>query len=173
MATIRYFPAEGPPILIPLHKPITTMGRALGNDIHLPDASVAHHHAQIVFNGRDFQLEELDREGEILINGKKKRRARLANGDRFTLGKAQLAFSLFTEVSSAPTTAAERKSEKGDIEGIRRLQAFSERLMTSRSVDELLEALLDAIVELTGAGRGIVLLIDPGDAKDSVPRVRA
>src|SRR3954468_20136977 len=78
MATVRYFPNDGPPILTALHKPVTTFGRALGNDIHLPDASVAHHHAQIVFNGRDFQLEELDRDGEILINGKKKRRARLA-----------------------------------------------------------------------------------------------
>src|SRR5882672_6780798 len=146
MATVRYFPNDGPPILTALHKPVTTLGRALGNDIHLPDASVAHHHAQIVFNGRDFQLEELDRDGEILINGKKKRRARLANGDRFTLGKSQLGFSFFTEVSSGPSVAtATTKAEKGDIEGIRRLQAFSERLMTSRSVDELLEALLDAI----------------------------
>src|SRR5678816_481750 len=123
MATIRFFPSEGAPVLLALHKPLTTLGRALGNDIHLPDASVAHHHAQIVFNGRDFQLEELDREGEILINGKKKRRARLANGDRFTLGRSQLAFSLFTEVSSSSITP-ETKAEKGDIEGIRRLQAF-------------------------------------------------
>src|SRR5215216_7749575 len=116
MATVRYFPNDGPPILTALHKPVTTLGRALGNDIHLPDASVEHHHAQIVFNGRDFQLEELDREGEILINGKKKRRARLANGDRFTLGRAQLGFSLFTEVSSAEPMAATTKAEKGDIE---------------------------------------------------------
>ncbi|HEY3257011.1 MAG TPA: FHA domain-containing protein, partial [Polyangiaceae bacterium] len=78
MATIRFFPSEGAPVLLTLHKPLSTIGRALGNDIHLPDASVAHHHAQIVFNGRDFQLEEVDREAEILINGKKKRRARLA-----------------------------------------------------------------------------------------------
>src|SRR6478735_1096243 len=132
MATVRYFPNDGPPILTALHKPVTTLGRALGNDIHLPDASVAHHHAQIVFNGRDFQLEELDREGEILINGKKKRRARLANGDRFTLGKAQLGFSFFTEVSASPAEATPSDgNKKGDIEGIRRLQAFSERLMTS------------------------------------------
>ena len=173
MATVRYFPNDGPPILTALHKPVTTLGRALGNDIHLSDASVAHHHAQIVFNGRDFQLEELDREGEILINGKKKRRARLANGDRFTLGKAQLGFSFFTEVSTAATETKSERNDKSDIEGIRRLQAFSERLMTSRSVDELLEALLDAVIELTGAGRGVVLLVDPGDAKDNVPRVRA
>src|SRR5882672_3504382 len=97
MATVRYFPNDGPPILTALHKPVTTLGRALGNDIHLPDASVVNHHAQIVFNGRDFQLEEVDRQAEILINGKKKRRARLASGDRITLGRAQLAFSMFSE----------------------------------------------------------------------------
>ena len=135
MATVRYFPNDGPPILTALHKPVTTLGRALGNDIHLSDVSVAHHHAQIVFNGRDFQLEELDRDGEILINGKKKRRARLANGDRFTLNKSQLGFSFFTEVSTEPKETSAIKSEKSDIEGIRRLQAFSERLMTSRSVE--------------------------------------
>ena len=66
MATVRYFPSDGAQVLVALHKPVTTVGRALGNDIHLPDASVASHHVQIVFNGRDFQLEEVDREAEIL-----------------------------------------------------------------------------------------------------------
>ncbi len=41
MATIRFFPSEGAPVLLALHKPLSTIGRALGNDIHLPDASVA------------------------------------------------------------------------------------------------------------------------------------
>src|SRR5689334_4448892 len=121
MAIVRYFPADGAPVLVPVHKPVTTLGRALGNDIAIPDPSVAHHHAQIVFNGRDFQLEEVDREGEILINGKKKRRARLAQGDRITLGKAQLGFSFFTEVSTEPQEAKSTKADKSDIEGIRRL----------------------------------------------------
>ncbi|HEX2669394.1 MAG TPA: sigma 54-interacting transcriptional regulator, partial [Polyangiaceae bacterium] len=173
MATIRFFPSEGAPVLLALHKPLSTIGRALGNDIHLPDASVAHHHAQIVFNGRDFQLEEVDREAEILINGKKKRRARLANGDRITLGKALLGFSMFTELP--PTPQAEESEvgvEAGDIERLRRLHSFSERLMQSQSVDELLETLLDDIIELTGAARGVVLLVDPSEGKDSTPRVR-
>ena len=64
------------------------IGRGSGNDVSVTGEGVLEHHAQIVFNGRDFQLEELDREAEILINGKKKRRARLVNGDRITLGKA-------------------------------------------------------------------------------------
>ena len=173
MATIRFFPSEGAPVLLALHKPLSTIGRALGNDIHLPDASVASHHAQIVFNGRDFQLEEVDREAEILINGKKKRRARLANGDRITLGRALLGFSMFTELPPAPAAEeSELGVEAGDIERLRRLHSFSERLMMSRSVDELLETLLDDIIELTGAARGVVLLVDPSEGKDSTPRVR-
>ena len=38
-----------------------------GNDVYLDDESVEEHHAQIVYNGRDFQLEELERSAEIYI----------------------------------------------------------------------------------------------------------
>ena len=117
MATIRYFPSEGPPIVVPLHKPLTTLGRALGNDVHLPDATVSQHHAQIVFNGRDFQMEEVDRGAEILVNGKKKRRVRLVNGDRLALGQAQLAFSIFSDAVAAPQieNSAGGQSEIGGL----------------------------------------------------------
>jgi transcriptional regulator with GAF, ATPase, and Fis domain len=172
MAIVRYFPAEGAPVLVAIHKPVTTIGRALGNDIAVPDPSVANHHAQIVFNGRDFQLEEVDREAEILINGKKKRRARLVHGDRLTIGRAQLGFGMFTEMELPESTEKSRNAD-GDIAGLRRLHAFSERLMTVSSVDELLEALLDDVIQLTGAARGIVLLCDMGEGKDAAPRVRA
>ena len=172
MATVRYYPSEGAPVLVALHKPVTTIGRALDNDIAVPDPSVAHHHAQIVFDGRDYQLEELDKTSEISINGKRKRRARLVNGDRLTLGRAQLGFSMFTEVPSETANAAEDQSA-GDIAGLQRLHRFSERLMTSRSVDQLLEQLLDDLIELTGAARGVVLLVDPNEGEHSPPRLRA
>jgi len=71
MATLRYFPPNREPQLVAVHKPVTTLGRELGNDLHLEESDVAEHHAQIVFDGRDFQLEEIDKRGEILINGKK------------------------------------------------------------------------------------------------------
>jgi transcriptional regulator with GAF, ATPase, and Fis domain len=168
MATIRYYPAEGSPVLYGLHKPITTV----------PDPSVADHHVQILFDGRDFQLEEVTRDGEILINGKKKRRARLVNGDRVTLGRAQIGFSMFSELPApsrdARASEPPREGAGGEIASLRRLQAFSEKLMTVGSVDELLEMLLGDVIELTGAARGVVLLVDPGDSGDArVPRVRA
>jgi len=172
MATLRYFPAHREPRLIAIAKPLITIGSEPGNDVALEEADVCAHHAQIVFDGRDFQLEEIDRHGEILINGKKKRRARLVNGDRVQLGSAQLGFSVFSEMS-LDVPGAESASDGSDVGGLRRLQTFSERLMTRRSVDELLEALLDDIIELTCAGRGIVLLVDPTDSDNRVPQVRA
>jgi transcriptional regulator with GAF, ATPase, and Fis domain len=172
MATIRYYPSQGEQVLVTLHKPVTTIGRALGNDVAIPDETVSNHHAQIVFNGRDFQLEEVDRGAPILINGKKKRRGRLVNGDRLQLGSALLGFSMFTDAPVGSQASAAQEAEN-EISGLRRLHSFSVRLMTSRSVDELLEMLLDDVIELTGAARGFVLLVDPGDGGQSTPRVRA
>ena len=171
MAMLRYFPREGSPVLFAIHKPVMTIGRALGNDVPIPDRSVKEHHAQIVFNGRDFQLEELDREADIAINGKKKRRARLVDGDRLGFGTAQLGFSMFSELPS--TAPAGERDAPSELAGLRKLFQFSERLMSTPSVDELLEALLDDVIEITGASRGVVLLVDAAEGEGATPRVRA
>jgi transcriptional regulator with GAF, ATPase, and Fis domain len=172
MAMLRYFPKEGSPMLFAIHKPVTTVGRALGNDVPVPDRSVKEHHAQIVFNGRDFQLEELDRTADIAINGKKKRRARLVDGDRLTLGTAQLGFSIYSELPGSAPADGDREAPN-ELAGLRKLFQFSERLMGTPSVDELLETLLDDVIEITGASRGVVLLVDAGEGEGATPRVRA
>ena len=169
---LRYFPPDGPPVLFAVHKPVMTIGRGAGNDVPIPDRSVREHHAQVVFNGRDYQLEELDRTAEIAINGKKKRRTRLVDGDRLTFGTAQLGFSMFSELLPAQP-ARQGDTGTSEIAGLRKLFQFSERLMSTPSVDELLELLLDDVIEVTGASRGVVLLVDAGDPASAVPRVRA
>lgn len=172
MANLRYFPSSGPPQVWPLHKPLSTIGRALGNDVCVSDASVLNHHAQIVFNGRDFQLEESDKGAAISINGKKKRRARLVNGDRLCFGEAQFAFSMFSEAAD-PVSNRGGDSESSEIAGFRRLHEFSERLMSTDGLDQLLETLLDTVIELTGAARGLVLMIDGASEDPSAVQVRA
>src|SRR5262245_47083894 len=97
MPTLKLFNAAGAPRAHLVHKPVTTLGRGLGNDVALKGPGVAEHHAQIVFDGRDFLLEEVDRDGEMAINGKKKRRARLVHGDRLQLGGVEVSFSMFAE----------------------------------------------------------------------------
>src|SRR5262245_49295148 len=97
MPTLKWFPPQGHPRTFVLYKPVSTVGRALGNDVAIPSGGISETHAQILFDARAFNLEEVDKQGEILINGKKKRRARLVHGDRLTLGDAELQFSIFDE----------------------------------------------------------------------------
>ena len=165
MPTLRYFPSQGSPKVFNVHKPITTVGKAMGNDVVIPAPGVASTHVQILFDGRFFNLEEVDREAEILINGKKKRRARLSHNDRIELGTAEIAFSLLGDPSFATQSADAEPEPKRrfDLAGVRQLHGFSERLMQRGSVDELLTDLLEAVVELTGADRGAVLLVEPGN----------
>jgi transcriptional regulator with GAF, ATPase, and Fis domain len=148
----------------------------------LRESGVLSHHAQIVYTGRDFQIEELDRGAEILINGKRKRRARLVDGDRLTFGHAHIGFSMFSEAARSPESSNGQTSgvdsnrvnppESSEISGLRKLYEFSERLMNQGTVDELLEALLDGVIQVTGAARGAVLLVEPDDPARE-PRVRA
>src|SRR5580692_6695954 len=107
MPTLKWFPSEGSPRAFVLVKPVSTIGRALGNDVAVPSPELAETHAQILFDGRDFNLEEIDKQGEILVNGKKKRRTRLVHGDRLTLGDAELTFSMFDEPAPRGSRGAE------------------------------------------------------------------
>jgi transcriptional regulator with GAF, ATPase, and Fis domain len=178
MPTLKWFPAEGAPRAFVLLKPVSTIGRALGNDVAVPTKGLAETHAQVLFDGRDFNLEEVDKQGEILINGKKKRRARLVHGDRITLGDAELTFSMFDEPthharpSSSPIDVTDARGAVADpkrsttslqLSGLRKLFEFSEKLMTMRKLDELLEAMLDAVIEVTGAEKGLILLLESTD----------
>jgi transcriptional regulator with GAF, ATPase, and Fis domain/pSer/pThr/pTyr-binding forkhead associated (FHA) protein len=164
MPTLKWFPAQGAPRVFTLFKPVSTIGRALGNDVAVPTPGIAETHAQVLFDGRDFNLEEVDRSGEILINGKKKRRARLVHGDRLTLGDAELTFSMFDDPRDSAALSTKQPGEEApkdsSLNGVRKLFEFSEKLMTLKSLDELLETMLDAVLEVTGGEKGLILLLD-------------
>ena len=98
MPCLKWMVPNGKPKIFPIYKKIVSIGRAGGNDVCVDDASLADYHTQIIFDGREFNFSEVDARGEILLNGKKKRRGKLMHGDRLTLGTVDLAFSLYDEV---------------------------------------------------------------------------
>jgi len=169
MPILKWFPPQGSPRTYVLYKPVSTIGRALGNDVAIATQGIGETHAQVLFDGRDFNLEEVDKSGEILINGKKKRRARLVHGDRVTLGDAELQFSIFDEPSAAarPASSSPQPAEGSvQLASVRKLHEFSEKLMTLKNLDELLEAMLDAVIDVTGAEKGLVLLLEEAYGSD-------
>jgi transcriptional regulator with GAF, ATPase, and Fis domain len=188
MPLLKWFSPQGPPHTFVLYKPVTTVGRALGNDVAIPSEGLAETHVQVLFDGRDFNLEEVDKQADILVNGKKKRRTRLVHGDRITLGDVDLSFSIFDEpqqsrlppggsdgqatgdahfgAGSAQAANEPRLHVEQQLAGLRKLHEFSEKLMTMTEIDRLLEAMLDAVIEATGAEKGLILLNDDAFSND-------
>jgi transcriptional regulator with GAF, ATPase, and Fis domain len=167
MPSLKWTRPEGRPKIFSIYKKVSSIGRAGGNDVAIEDKALADYHAQIVFDGKDFNLNEVDLEGDIQINGKKKRRARLEHGDRLLFGgKVELAFSLFDE---AAATADEEEDGSGaaqaDADGMRRLFELSQRLMQTQTLDEQLEALLDAVIGATHAAKGFLLRMQEGEPR--------
>ena len=172
MPSLKWIKPEGAPQIFPVFKKITSIGRAGGNDVVVRADGVADYHAQLVFDGKEFNLSEVDRHGELMINGKKKRRGKILHGDRLTVGTIELGFSIFDESfgrEDGEEEDAEARGE-GELAGLRKLHEFSERLMASTSLDQQLEALIDAIVEVTHAGTGFLILLKDGEPRVTVAR---
>ena len=170
MPTLKYFVGTGTPKLYSIHKPVTTIGKAPGNDVVIAGADVLPSHLQIAFDGRDFVVEELDKAGQLRINNKKKRRARLVHGDRLFIGDTEIGFSMFAEGMKkmrpegfeGPTDTQATALGSHEIAGVRKLFAFSEKLSNSRDTNELLDTMLDDVIELSHAQRGFIILLEGG-----------
>jgi transcriptional regulator with GAF, ATPase, and Fis domain len=169
MPSLKWAQAQGRPRVFSIYKKITSIGRSPGNDVVIERPSVADFHCQIVFDGRDFNLSEVDPEGELQINGKKKRRGKIEHNDTILVGDVELLFSVYDE-ALAPSAARgdEIDTHAAELAGLRKLHEFSQRLMEIGDFGKLLEALLDSVIEVTHASKGFLVLLG-GDA----PRIAA
>jgi transcriptional regulator with GAF, ATPase, and Fis domain len=161
MATLTTRLPNGELLTHRIAKSITTIGADSGNDVVIPAAGLEPHHAQIVFDGREFSVARVDSGAPVEVNGKDKRKARLGHEDRIRLGDAEILFS----VLESGAEAEGGRAGAGEIEGLRRLHAFSAKMMQKQSIEGLLEELMDAVIDLTGAAKGFLVLFE-GDRPD-------
>jgi transcriptional regulator with GAF, ATPase, and Fis domain len=153
--------SRGPGQSAPLTKKITSIGRARDNDIVLNVDGVADHHALLHFDGVSFQLQALERSHEVLINGKKKKRETLRDGDHITLGAARLTFEMLA-TSPEPGRSAPNKEDIRQ-QSYKRLQLLAQELLGEYEINGLLERLMDAVVAITNADKGFLLLAENED----------
>jgi hypothetical protein len=71
---------------------VTLIGRNKRCDVVLADPNVSRQHAEIRREGDDYVVIDLDSTNGVQLNGKEVKRARLADGDRLTLGTSVLRF---------------------------------------------------------------------------------
>jgi transcriptional regulator with GAF, ATPase, and Fis domain len=158
-------PGKGPKVYH-LYKKITSIGRGEENDICLPDPLLADSHAHVHFDGRDFNITSIDKHGDLHINGKKRKKHRLIHQDALKIGATDLMFSLYDE----PPTDDEAAKTMEALNSYRKLFEFSERLLLNYDLTELLDALMDAVVAITNADKGFLILLEGNELRVKVAR---
>ena len=157
MPSLRLAAPGHPPIVYSLHpdKKLTSIGSSPENDIVLPDPLVSDGFA-IRFDGQIYTVLAL-KKTDFVVNGKKRGKHKLSHDDRIVIGSCELRFVMIDE---QPPTMAEAGETIADIDAYTKLYEFSEKLIQKRDLGELLDALMDAVVEITNADKGFLVLLE-------------
>jgi transcriptional regulator with GAF, ATPase, and Fis domain len=143
-----------------LHKKITSIGSGPDNDIVLPDPLVPDGYA-VHFDGQTYTV-FAPKKTEFVVNGKKRSKHKLTHDERLVIGSCDLRFAM---VDDAAPTDDEAANTVADIDAYTKLFDFSDKLMHTRDLGELLEALMDAVIEITNADKGFLILLE-GESLD-------
>jgi transcriptional regulator with GAF, ATPase, and Fis domain len=140
-----------------LHKALTTIGRAGGNDLVLDDSMVASSHATIVRSGATFTITPSDRAGSLYVNGQRTRRATLQPGDEVLIGAWKVVFH-----ETEPERPAVEAAPSATLSMLEELVQLSADMMRDTTPTLLFETLLKGLVRLTRAEKGFIIVFQDG-----------
>jgi pSer/pThr/pTyr-binding forkhead associated (FHA) protein len=78
--------------MIPLAKPVTTIGRQLGNDLVFHEEFLSRQHAEIVYEDGKYILYDKNSTSGTYVNGKKIERCILNSGDLVSFANINIMF---------------------------------------------------------------------------------
>ncbi|HYD39198.1 MAG TPA: sigma 54-interacting transcriptional regulator [Anaeromyxobacter sp.] len=139
-----------------LVKRITSVGPDPENDVVLADATLPPTALHIHFDGRTWEAAAHDG-AAMTVNGRRRSSSRLGPGDRIRVGASELSFD------PAPRAEAPRAAAGGRLLALETLVRFSERLLGMTDLARLLDELLDALLEVTHADKGFLILLEDGE----------
>ncbi len=144
--------------LFALRKPISTIGRAAGNDLVLDDPVVAPSHASVMRKGKDYVIAATDVKSDVFVNGQRTKSAVLAAGNTVLIGAWQLTFSEGDVSEEKPV----EKAPSAGLDILERLVSLSDELMRDTAPNRLFANLLKGLVDLTRAEKGFVIVMKDG-----------
>ena len=164
------------------------IGRSVGCSLRLDDSEVSRQHARIFHNGQDFVLKDLGSANGSRVNGHVVNERVLCHGDNLQFASSVLLFQLAEDehppvasidqirfVDDSRSMDASAIVQRVDVEetvaavaqvdlkhGLELLYHVAEELVTPiRSLDDVLQTILDLAMTAINADRGCVLLKDP------------
>jgi len=166
----------------------SVIGRSVGCTLRLDDSEVSRQHARILHSGEDFVLLDLGSANGTRVNGHVVTKRILCNGDNLQFGSTVLLFQLaendqqsvisadkirFVDDSQTLNESAIVQSvgvedsaipvaETDQKHGLELLYHVAEELVAPvRSLDEVLQRILNLAMQAIDADRGCILLKDP------------
>jgi len=158
------------------------IGRQPDNDLILRDTRASRRHAQILFEGGQYVIEDADSRHGTFVNGQRAQRQALRPSDRiefgvpdsyqliFTVGSAEVA-GLMEQAPSSETQVT-RTGAGGSLSKLRAVLEVARTLQGSFSTGDVLNSVVDAALTVTGADRGFLLLRNADDLEMKVARDR-
>ena len=144
-----------------------SIGRQAGNSLVLRDNRTSRNHCQIVFENNSYAIEDLNSRHGTWVNGVQIARHVLRNSDRIEFGvrdSYQLTFSTERQeiqrlLEQFPSTATGEEAGKAkDLIKLRSLVEVARALQNALSTNEVLTAVVDAALAVTGCERGFLML---------------
>ena len=164
-------------------KPIPfKIGRHADNNLIIRDSRASRNHAQIVLENGQYILEDSGSRHGTHVNGARIERHLLRNSDRIEFGvpdSYQLVFALdgaglkhAFEQHTAREESGARPIVGSNLAKLRAVLEVARTLQSSFSTQDVLNAVVDAALTVTGAERGFLLLRQQNDLEMRVARDR-
>jgi phosphoserine phosphatase RsbU/P len=156
------------------------MGRHADNHLVLRDNRASRNHAHILFEGGVYYVEDLNSRHGTWVNGERVARRALHNSDRidfgvresyqltFTLGRGEI-HRILDQISS---TSHSGTVNRNNLTKLGSLVEVARALQNSLSTQEVLTAVVDAALAVTGCERGFLMLRKDPELEISVARDR-
>jgi signal transduction histidine kinase len=142
-----------------------TLGRARHNDLALTEPSISKSHARVLYDNGGFLIEDQGSLHGVYVNAAKVQKATRGHGAQIQLGNVTLKFSLLGSDGST-----EQIAEFPWIEQQQLLLSLVQTLNSTLVLSQVLEQVLDAVMRITRAERGFLLLADTPE-HDTYPTV--
>jgi sigma-B regulation protein RsbU (phosphoserine phosphatase) len=149
--------------LVKITKSPFMIGRLADCELSLRDSRISRNHSQIVTEDSQYFLEDCNSRHGTFVNGKKITRHKLVPNDRVDFGIEDSYHLIFTYESGetdrllAQLDAVPSTHATGNLAKLRAVLEVARALESSLSLDDVLGAVVDAALVVTGAERGFLL----------------
>jgi adenylate cyclase len=154
---------------LPLTDKGLRIGRALDNDIVLNHVIVSRHHANVELRGRDAWVTDLSSRNGVFVNRLRVKEEQLGDGDIIQVGPFEFNYEdraaqsvVLDDNKYFPLASEARQIQSGELPelalDLREFYRISKRLNTILDLRELLDAVMEEVLRLVPAQRGLLML---------------